>query len=359
MEKKAYCVIMAGGVGHRLWPISVLKKPKQFMDMLGTGKSCIRSTFERVSKDFDIQNIFIITRTDFRDIIYEQIPELPLENILCEPLNRNTATCIAYASYKISKLADNPTMLIIPADHVITNDDIYLDNIKTGMEFVEENGGLLTIGIEATRPETEFGYIQVKDVDDENKVVKVKTFIEKPDIDMAKIFMESGDFLWNSGIFIWKVKDIIAEFKEHMHNLHNLFTTDSKINTEDEEEFIKSVYVQCYNIPIDVGIMEKSSEVFVLKGGFGWTDLSNWDNLFRLVGKDDEHNNVSNTDNIILSGSENCSVFVENDTKIILQGIKDVIVAEKNGYIMICSKKDEYNIRQFSKLWKVKDSEES
>lgn len=359
MKREAYCVIMAGGVGHRLWPVSTLKNPKQFMDVLGTGKSCIRNTFERISKEFTPQNIFIITRTDFLDITKEQIPELDVKNILCEPLNRNTATCIAYAAYKISKLAENPTMVIIPADHVVTADEIYLDNIRTGMDFVENNGGLLTIGIEATRPATEFGYIQVKDVSDKSEVVKVKTFIEKPNLEMAKIFMDSGDFLWNSGIFIWKLKDIIGEFKEHMHNLHNLFTKDSKINTEEEKQFIKSVYVQCYNTPIDVGIMEKSSKVFVLKGGFGWTDLSNWDNLLRIVGKDKDNNNTSNTDDIILNNSENCSVFVENDTKIILQGVNNLIVAEKNGYIMICSKEDEYNIRQFSKLWKVKYSSKS
>ena len=353
MTQKPYCIIMAGGVGHRLWPLSNARHPKQFTDIFNTGKTCIRQTYERIANIFPPERIFIITRKEFRKITREQIPEIPVENILLEPCNRNTATCIAYAAYKIEGIAPNAVMLIIPSDHFITNDIAYIKDIKEGIEFVARNTGLLTIGIKPTRPETAYGYIQEKNSSGKEKITGVKTFTEKPSPEIAEMFIKSGDFLWNSGIFIWKTQDVIAEFKKHMYDLHLLFTTNSLLNTPGEQEFIDSIYGQCYNVSIDTGIMEKSSNVYVLKGNFGWTDISTWHGLHKLVGNDD-NNNVANTENVIFQESQNCTIYVNKDTKVIVQGMSDVIVAEKDNYLMICPHKDETKIPYLYKLWKFK-----
>lgn len=353
MNPNSYCVIMAGGIGNRFWPVSNRCCPKQFSDILHTGKSFIRQTYERISQIFPNHHIFIVTGEEYEEITRKQLPEIPAENILKEPYVRNTATCIAYAAYKINGISPDAIMVTIPSDHFISNDNTYLQNLKDGMEFVEKQGGLLTIGITPTRAETEYGYIQVRTTEHDEKIAPVKTFTEKPNAELAKMFYDSGDFLWNAGIFILCLKDIIQEFKTHMYDLHVLFNTDCKLNTPGEPSFIKNVYGQCHNISIDVGIMEKSQHVYVLKGDFGWSDVGTW-HAFHALRDKDEHNNVSNSDKTILNEAHNCIVNVPPRKNVIIQGVDNLIIAEKDNYLMICHRKDEEKIKRFEKFFRRK-----
>lgn len=353
MNPNAYCIIMAGGVGNRFWPVSNRSCPKQFSDILHTGKSFIRQTYERVASIFPNQRIFIVTGEEYESITKRQLPEIPDENILKEPYIRNTATCIAYAAYKIRGINPDGFMVILPSDHFISNDAAYLADLETGIEFVEKNGGLLTVGITPTRAETEYGYIQVKSRDNSQKISAVKTFTEKPGAEMAKMFYDSDEFLWNAGIFIWRVQDIIREFKTHMYDLHALFTTDCKLNTPEEADFIKGVYGQCHSVSIDIGIMEKSQNVYVLNGHFGWSDVGTW-HAFHALCRKDEFNNVSNSGRVILKDSRDCIVNVPPRKNVIVQGVDNLIIAEKDNYLMICHRKDEDKIKRFEKAFRLR-----
>ena len=353
MNPNSYCVIMAGGIGNRFWPVSNRRCPKQFSDILHTGKSFIRQTYERIAQIFPNHHIFVVTGEEYEEITHKQLPEIPESNILKEPYGRNTATCIAYAAYKILGIAPTASMVTIPSDHYISNDAAYLQDIQNGMEFVERQGGLLTIGITPSRAETQYGYIQVKSKDNTQKISEVKTFTEKPNAELAKMFFDSDEFLWNAGIFIWRVKDIIQEFKTHMYDLHALFSTDCRLNTPAETTFIKSVYGQCHNVSIDVGVMEKSQHVYVLKGNFGWSDVGTWHAFHALCAKD-ECNNVSNSDKVVLNDAHNCIVNVPPRKNVIVQGIDDLIIAEKDNYLMICHRKDEEKIKRFEKAFRMK-----
>lgn len=353
MNLNSYCVIMAGGIGNRFWPVSNQHCPKQFSDILHTGKSFIRQTYERISQIFPNDHIFVITGEEYGKITRKELPEVPECNILKEPYVRNTATCIAYAAYKIKGISPDSYMVTIPSDHFITNDQAYLNNIKEGIAFTETNGGLLTVGIAPSRAETEYGYIQVKTKDKNKKIVAVKTFTEKPNAELAQMFYDSDEFLWNAGIFIWKVQDIISEFKTYMYDLHSLFSTDCKLNTPAEATFVKNVYGQCHNISIDVGIMEKSSHVYVLKGDFGWSDVGTW-HAFHALCEKDENNNVTNSSKVIFQDSTNCIVNVPPRKSVIIQGANDLIIAEKDNYLMICHRKDEGKIKRFEKQFRLK-----
>ncbi|WP_059026702.1 mannose-1-phosphate guanylyltransferase [Gabonibacter massiliensis] len=354
MNKNSYCVIMAGGLGKRFWPVSNKACPKQFCDIMNTGKSFLRQTFERANQIFDLQNIIIVTGTAYEDITKKQIPEIPTENILKEPFGKNTAPCIAYAAYKIARTNPEASMVVVPSDHFIFNDKEYIDNITKGLDFVEQYGGLLTIGIKPTRPETGYGYIQIKKNRITEYVSKVKTFTEKPDKELAKVFMESGDFLWNAGIFIWKVKEIINEFKNHLEDLYLLFENEYK-NAEkpDSAENISHIYSQSPNVSIDFGIMEKSSKVYVIKGEFGWSDVGTW-HSFHEISPKDENQNVSNNGNVLFIDSKECIVCVPHQKKVIVEGIDNCIIAEQNDYLMICTREHENNIRHFEDMLKQK-----
>ena len=353
MNPNSYCLIMAGGIGNRFWPVSNRRCPKQFSDILHCGKSFIRQTYERISQIFPNHRIFIITGEEYEDIIKRQLPEIPDSNILKEPYVRNTAPCIAYAAYKIKGLNPDAYIVTIPSDHFISNDQAYLNDIQEGLSFIEKQKGLLTIGITPTRAETEYGYIQVKSKDNTQKISQVKTFTEKPNQELANMFFDSDEFLWNAGIFIWSVQDIIQEFKTHMFDLHALFNTECKLNTPAEPAFIKSVYGQCHNVSIDVGIMEKSQHVYVLKGNFGWSDVGTWHAFQALCDKDD-HNNVTNSDKVVLNDSNDCIVNVPPRKNVVVQGVDNLIIAEKDNYLMICHRKDEDKIKRFEKFFRHK-----
>ena len=352
MNSNSYCVIMAGGIGRRFWPISTKKYPKQFCDIMNVGKSFLQQTYERALQLFEPQNIFIVTGTAYEAITREQIPGIPLENILKEPFGKNTAPCIAYAAYKIAGINPDATMVVVPSDHFIYNDDIYNANILQGISFVEQSKGLLTIGIKPTRPETGYGYIQVKKGKLSKNILKVKTFTEKPDIEIAKIFLKSGDFLWNAGIFIWKVKEIINEFKNHLEDIWILFEKDYK-NKEnpDSPENIEHIYSQCTSISIDFGVMERSSEVYVVNGEFGWSDVGTW-HAFHEISQKDENRNVFESSHILLLDSKECIINVPSQRKVVIQGLNNYIVAEKEDVLMICNREHEDNIRHFEDMLK-------
>lgn len=353
MNPNSYCVVMAGGIGNRFWPVSNKRCPKQFLDILHTGKSFIRQTYERIAQIFPNDHIFIITGKEYSDITQRQIPEIPAENILQEPYVRNTATCIAYACYKIKGISSSANIVIVPSDHFITNDTAYLNDLQKGVSFVEQYGGLLTIGITPTRAETEYGYIQVKTPDNTQEISEVKTFTEKPNAELAGMFYDSEEFFWNAGIFIWKVEDIIKEFKTYMFDLHTLFDTDSKLNTPSEAAFVQNVYGQCHGVSIDVGIMEKSQNVYVLKGHFGWSDIGTWHTFHALCPKD-EHSNVSNSSKVIFQDSSSCIVNVPPRKSVIVQGVENLIIAEKDNYLMICHRKDESKIKRLERQFRNK-----
>lgn len=351
MNSSIYCVIMAGGMGNRFWPVSSRQRPKQFSDILNTGKSFIRQSYERVAQLFDPDHILVITGEEYETITREQIPEIPIHNILLEPCVRNTATCIAYSAYKLLNRDPKAMMIVIPSDHFITNDAAYLENIITGIDFIENHSGLLTIGIEPTRVETQYGYIQTKRCKTSERISKVKTFTEKPSPDLAKIFYESNEFLWNAGIFIWKVQDIIKEFAEHMYNVHALFTTNSHLDSPQESQFVQTIYGECHNVSIDVGILERSQNVYVLKGDFGWSDVGTW-HVFHSLSKQDEHHNSCNSPHVIFQDSSNCIVNIDTPKQVIIQGVDNIIVAEKENYLMICDRQDEDKIKRFEKQFR-------
>lgn len=341
---------MAGGIGSRFWPLSRKIKPKQFLDITGTGKTLIQQTFQRFSKIIPTENFLVVTSINYKDLVKEQLPELTEEQILPEPLRRNTAPCAAYAAYKIKSKNPNANLIIAPSDHLILKEEEFIRQIEKGIEFVKSKNALLTLGIKPCRPETGYGYIQVKRREEFNKLdnlYKVKTFVEKPDIEMAKVFIESGEFFWNSGIFIWSMSSIISAFETHLADIASLFSRGLKLyNTEDEIHFINKTYSECRGISIDYGIMEKAKNVYVLTADFDWSDLGTWGALYEHEDKDTE-GNVIKGDNVLMYNAQNCIVNISDEKVAVLQGLDGYIVAESNDTLMICKREDEQQIKQF------------
>ena len=355
MNSNKYCVIIAGGLGSSFWPITNKKMPKQFLDLLGCGKTFVRQAYERIIQKFDINNIFLITNKEYVDIVLEQIPELCHDNILLEPLARNTAASIAYASFKINEITPDAIISFIPSGNYITNDNAYLNDIETCIEFAKENDGLITIGITPTRAETNYGYIQIKDnINTAEGILKVKTFTEKPNIELATAFYESKEFLWNSSIIVCQVNTILNEYKEYMPLLYNLLNQSGELNTEHESAFISGVYENIHNISISTGIMEHSSKVYVMRSTFGWSALSSW-KAFYSKSEKDENLNVISKGNAYFSEAHNCIVKTSPDKNIVIQGIDNIIVAENGQFILICNRKDENKIKNFEKIFRLKD----
>ncbi len=341
---------MAGGTGSRFWPLSRMAKPKQFLDILGTGRTFLQQTYDRFSKIIPNENFLVVTNTKYLSLVLEQLPQLKEEQILLEPIRRNTAPCIAYATYKIKTKNPNANLIVAPSDHVILKEDEFIHQINNALDFVKENNALLTLGIRPCRPETAYGYIQVQKRVDFKKLDnlhKVKIFAEKPDLQMAKIFVESGEFFWNSGIFIWSLPSIVEAFDAHLQNVSSLFESGMKLyNTADEIHFINKIYSEMPAISVDYGIMEKAGNVFVLTADFGWSDLGNWSTLYENRSKDEEGNVISG-DNILTYDTKNCIVNISGEKIAVLQGLDGYIVAESNDTLMICRKEDEQQIKKF------------
>lgn len=354
-----YCVIMAGGVGSRFWPLSRTERPKQFIDVLGTGRTLLQQTYDRLVKISKPENILVVTNADYEKVVHEQLNDIPKENILKEPMRRNTAPCIAYASYRILSKNPNANIVVAPSDHLITKEDVFLSELKKGLDFVSKTDALLTLGIKPNRPETGYGYIQAAESNfsDYDNLHKVKTFTEKPDLQLANVFLESGDFFWNSGIFIWSLKSILKSFSKYLPEVTSLFNEGKKIyGTIKETDFIKNIYAECKNISIDYGIMEKADNVFVLCTDIGWSDLGTWGSLYEQSEKD-EKGNAMQGENIFIYDSNGCVVNVPNEKLVVIQGLDDFIVVESDGMLLICKKDSEQNIRQIVNDIKIRKGE--
>lgn len=349
MNKNNFCIIMAGGVGARFWPMSRQNHPKQFIDILGNGETLIQSTFRRFNKVCPPENIYIVTNELYKAQVLQQLP-VSEDQVLCEPSRRNTAPCIAYANYRILQINPDANIVVAPSDHIILKEDNFTDVIQAALKASEENDWLLTLGIRPSRPDTGYGYIQYEDgqsYDDDHIVKKVKTFTEKPQIEMARQFLASGDFLWNSGIFIWRLKTILSAFNDYLPDVDQLFRAGiGKYATSDEEAFIRQTYSMCKSISIDYGVMEKAENVYVLASDFGWSDLGTWGSLYETRQKDDAGNAVVGQQ-VMLYESSNCIVNMPKDKLVVLHGLDGYIVVEDNGILLVCRKGDEQKIRQF------------
>ncbi len=348
MDKHNYCIIMAGGVGSRFWPISRKEKPKQFIDILGVGRTLLQQTFDRFTAIIPSENIFIVTNETYRDIVLEQLPDLTAEQVLLEPSRKNTAPCIAYAAFKIKKKDPEANLVVAPSDHLITKEDAFRQVITEGLNFAKNRRALLTLGIKPSRPETGYGYIQINNNEEKDgDFARVKTFTEKPDYEMAKIFYESGDFFWNSGIFIWSMDSITEAFEKHLSDIYILFANGNEhYFTQSEGEFIKKTYNDCKSISIDYGVMEKAENVYVLAADLGWSDLGTWGSLYEQKDKDKRKNTVSG-DNVMIYDSKNCLVNVPDDKLVVLQGMNNFIVVESGNMLLVCNRNDEQKIKEF------------
>lgn len=346
-KKHTYVAIMAGGIGSRFWPVSRTNYPKQFLDILGTGKTLIRQTFDRFKDVVPVENIYVVTAEEYAGLVEEQVPEMPNENIIGEPSRKNTAPCIAYISFKLLQKDPDASLIVAPADHLILDEAKFLEACFNALSFANHFNALVTIGIQPSSPNTGYGYIQHKILEVAPLVFKVKTFTEKPGKELAKTFIASGDFLWNSGIFVWQVKQIINAFKKHMPEMHELFASEQyKLNTADEKAFIEEIYPQCSNISIDFGIMEKAGNVYVIPSAFGWSDLGTWNSAWDNMDKDYLENAVAGK-NVMVIDSTKCMVHASEKKLLILQGLDDFIVVDTKDALLICKKEKEQEIKDY------------
>ncbi|MDH5367243.1 MAG: mannose-1-phosphate guanylyltransferase [Cyclobacteriaceae bacterium] len=352
--KDNFVVIMAGGTGTRFWPYSRQQKPKQFLDILGVGKSLLQLTFDRFAKIIPEENIFIVTNDQYEKITKEQLPQLGNDQLLLEPLKKNTAPCIAYASTKILKKNKDARIVVSPSDHAIFNEDEFINTINTGLNNTDDKS-LITIGINPTRPDTGYGYIQYKD--SSNVLKKVKTFTEKPNKEIAEKFIESGDYVWNAGIFIWKATAIMAAYEEYLPVIHEAFLEiGSDYYTDSEQNTISRVYMLCKNISVDYGIMEKSNDVQMLLGNFTWLDLGHWNSLHDSLDKDENENLIQA--NALLYDVNNTIIKGNEDKMIVVEGLEGYVVADCDNVLLICKKDNEAKMRQFVNDVKSKKGEE-
>jgi mannose-1-phosphate guanylyltransferase len=349
-----YVIIMAGGVGTRFWPFSRQSNPKQFHDVLGTGKTLLQQTAERYEGVCPKENIYIATGEEYYDITKQQLPFLSDSQILMEPSRRNTAPCIAYACYKIASLNPDANIVVAPSDHIILKEEAFKDKIRMALNFSAKNDVLVTLGIEPSRPDTGYGYIQFEE--NEGNIKKVKTFAEKPTLEWAVKFIESGEFVWNAGIFIWSAKAILKSFDAFLPDMAEAFNEmKASFFTENEQKALAKAYPQCRNVSIDYGIMEKAQNVYVIPSEFGWSDLGTWKSLYEISDKDSELNVVDG--NAVLFETKGCIVKTPKERLVVINGLEGFIVAEYDNVLMICRKEDEQKVKEFVNLAKDKGPE--
>lgn len=338
---------MAGGIGSRFWPVSRLNLPKQFLDILNVGKTLIQATYERFAQFIPPENIYVVTAIQYKDIVARQLPLLNPENIVCEPSRKNTAPCIAYISYKLQQLNPESNLICAPADHLILDNTSFIKVSLEALGFTQKNKALVTLGIKPFQPNTGYGYIQYEEHAISDNIYKVKTFTEKPDLELAKTFITSGDFLWNAGIFVWKTKSIIAAFEKYLPETHELFAGAKQVmNTEKEAEAMELIYPLCVNISIDYGILEKAENVYVIPSTFGWSDLGTWGSAYENLEKDYMENAVA-ADNVILFDSTKNVVHSNGEKLILLQGLDDFIVVDTKDALLVCKKDKEQHIKEY------------
>ena len=352
MNTNYYAILMAGGVGSRFWPVSTSSFPKQFHDMLGTGETLIQKTFKRLSKLIPKENIYILTNEKYNDLVLEQLPDATQKQVVLEPAMRNTAPCILYASLKIQKENPNAVMVVAPSDHWIEDEAAFINNLQTSFDKCTKENVLMTLGIQPTFANTGYGYINFEK--SEKTIKKVHQFTEKPDYETAKKFLESGNYLWNAGIFIWSVNTIITAFQNFQPKLYDLFDEGMTVyNTDFEDDFIRDNYGRAENISIDYAIMEHASHVYVLPATFDWNDLGTWGSLYDKLEKTTEENAVVNAQIIAQDASGNM-IRTNGKKVVVIDGLNDYIVVDKEDVLLIYPKAKEQDIKQV--LQKVKDT---
>lgn len=347
MDKHAYVAIMAGGIGSRFWPMSRTSFPKQFLDILNTGKTLIQATYERFARFIPADNIYVVTSEEYENIVAEQLPQIKRENILSEPSRKNTAACIAYIAFKLRQLDPNGSLICAPADHLISDETGFTKVCLEAMNFVQKHKALITLGIKPTYPNTGYGYIQFEQQPVSDNVYKVKTFTEKPNTELAKTFVQSGEFLWNAGIFVWQVKNIVHAFETHLPEMAEVFEAEKEAyNTPSEKKAVERIYPQCVNISIDYGIMEKADNVYIIPSSFGWSDLGTWNSAYENMEKDYLGNAVAGNSVIVFDANRNM-VHAPDDKLVVLQGLDDYIVVESKDVLLICQRDKEQEIREY------------
>ena len=356
-NKNNFCVIMGGGIGSRFWPFSRKTLPKQFLDFFGTGRSLLQQTFDRFKKIIPVENILVVTNDMYASLIKEQLPELSSEQILLEPTRRNTAPCIAWAAYHIQAINPDASMVVAPSDHLILKEDEFLDTVQKGLEFVANDDKLLTLGIKPNRPETGYGYIQIAEQTGDN-FYKVKTFTEKPELELAQVFVESGEFYWNSGLFMWNVKSILKAGEQLLPELAAKLSAGIGVyGTPQEKRFIDENFPACPNVSIDFGIMEKADNVYVSLGDFGWSDLGTWRSLYELAPKDADRNVTLKCDSLFYNSKGNI-VAMPKGKLAVIDGLEGFLVAESDNVLLICKKDSEHAMRKFVNDAQVKMGED-
>ena len=346
-NKHHYVAIMAGGIGSRFWPMSRTAYPKQFLDVLNTGKTLIQWTYERYIQFIPLENIYIVTSEEYVSIVEKQLPNLPKENILAEPSKKNTAPCIAYISFKLAQKDPRATFVVAPSDHLILEQENFQKIVEQALDFVSNIKALATLGIKPTNPNTGYGYIQYEGLEVSKGVYKVKTFTEKPTQEIAASFLASGDFLWNAGIFAWKASTIMAAFEKYQPEMFELFDGEkANFNTASEKKSIQKIYPQCVNISIDIAIMEKADNVYVIPASFGWSDLGTWNSAYENMEKDYFANAVA-SDNVIVIDATKCMINAPKDKLVVVQGLDDFIVVDTKDVLLICSKEKEQSIKEY------------
>jgi mannose-1-phosphate guanylyltransferase len=347
MNKHTYVAIMAGGIGSRFWPMSRTGYPKQFLDILNQGRTLIQSTFDRFAQFIPVENIYVVTSQQYEHIVAEQLPDIKHENILCEPSRKNTAPCVAYICYKLYQQDPKSNIICAPADHIVTDTMAFTKVSLEALDFTAKHNALLTLGIKPTSPNTGYGYIQYEEHAVTDNVYKVKTFTEKPDLELAKTFISSGDFLWNAGIFVWQSKTIIHAFEKYSPEIHDIFYAEKEdLNNANEKAAIERIYPQCVNISIDYGIIEKADNVYVIPSSFGWSDLGTWGSAYDNLDKDYLDNAVAGNNVMIFDASKNV-VHVNNEKLVLLQGMEDFIIVDTKDVLLICRKEKEQDIKQY------------
>jgi mannose-1-phosphate guanylyltransferase len=347
MGNHHYVAIMAGGIGSRFWPMSRLNYPKQFLDVLNTGKTLIQQTFDRYQKLVPAENIFVVTSQEYAGLVKEQLPGIPAENILSEPFRKNTAPCIAYISFKLQQRDPRATLVVAPADHLILEPEEFIKISLKALDFVAEINALVTLGIKPTYPNTGYGYIQHDTIAAAPEIYKVKTFTEKPNRDLAKTFIASGDFLWNAGIFFWKVENVLKAFEKYLPEMYEVFAAEKdNLNTPGENNAIERVYQLCTNISIDFGILEKADNVYVIPASFGWSDLGTWNSAWENMEKDYLGNAVAGNKVMIIDTTK-CMVHVPDNKLVLLQGLDDFILVDTKDVLLVCKKEKEQEIKDY------------
>lgn len=346
-----HLVIMAGGVGSRFWPMSTTEKPKQFIDVLGVGRSLLQLTFDRFKGICSPENVWVVTNRSYKDLVLEQLPEIPVTNILCEPCRRNTAPCIAYVSWRIKSKDRNANIVVTPSDHIVTNCEEFKRVISQCLKFTSETDAIITLGMKPTRPETGYGYIQadLSSCSPRNKeIFRVDSFREKPDLETAKKYIQNKSYFWNAGIFIWSVNTIVNAFRIYQPTISKIFESLQPVyGTPKEQEEIDLRFPECENISVDYAIMEKAEEIFVCPADFGWSDLGTWGSLLVQTKKDLYGNGVIG-ENVSLFDTHNCIVHTLDKKKVVIQGLDGYIVADDGNKLLICKLSEEQRIKQFS-----------